>query len=95
MRSTSDLLLLSGLSAGALLVGLVLCFLGFTSLPLYWGIGLAGAFVLCALVATARRRSPKPAVYAVIAVIFTIAFTGVVAAPCWSCRASAIRRSLS
>jgi hypothetical protein len=75
MERTTGMAVLFGLSASAILLGFALCFPFFSLLPLYWGIGLAGVFVLSFVASTAlQRRMMLSGVYVVTGVIYSILF---------------------
>ena len=74
MERSSGVILLVGLSAGALLVGFALCFPFFSYLPLYWGVGLAGVFLLSFVASVAVTRRVDPSVYIVSGFAFSILF---------------------
>ena len=66
--------LLSGLIAGACLLGVVLCFPFFSYLPFFWGGGLAIAFVLYFGVSVALWRRVAPFGYFVVGLGYTVLF---------------------
>jgi hypothetical protein len=74
MERSSGVILLVGLSAGALLVGFALCFPFFSFLPLYWGVGLAGVFLLSFVASATIKRRVVPGVYAVTGSAYSILF---------------------
>jgi hypothetical protein len=74
MEPASGVVLLFGLSAGALLLGFALCFPFFSFLPLYWGVGLAGVFLLSFVACVTLKRRVVPGVYAVTGFVYSILF---------------------
>ncbi len=80
MERASGVIFLIGLSAGAVLLGFALCFPLFSFLPLYWGIGLAGVFLLSSVACVMLRRRVVSGVYAVTGFAYSVLFVWAVLA---------------
>src|SRR5262245_38811618 len=79
MERASGVVLLFGLSAGALLLGFALCFPFFSFLPLYWGVGLAAVFLLSFIACMMLKRREVSSIYVVTGLVYSILFVWAVA----------------
>lgn len=74
MKWASDDFLLAVLSASALLVGFALCFPFFSFLPLFWGTGLAGVFLVSYVASVSLKHRVASSVYVMTGVGYSLLF---------------------